>query len=179
MPPGPITGRSTFPKRLAFLKNCAKRWKKSGKIFSVEKSNLNKFSMTVRSTRVMENIRYPILRSENSFPLDGERLGWGCKSASESPPPFSSPVQGEERDGQKAPHSSLIAAVFLIGLLFLATDACAQLKKIRLCAPGLGSGIMHAYIAKERGYFAQEGLDFDVLVTRGQICTMALLNGQM
>jgi len=38
---------------------------------------------------------------------------------------------------------------------------------------------MHAYIAKERGYFAQEGLGFDVLVTRGQICTMALLNGQM
>ena len=52
-------------------------------------------------------------------------------------------------------------------------------EKVRLCAPGLGSGIMHAYIAKERGYFAQEGLDLDVLVARGQICTMALLNGQM
>ena len=38
---------------------------------------------------------------------------------------------------------------------------------------------MHAYVAKERGYFAQEGLDLDVLVARGQICTMALLNGQM
>jgi ABC-type nitrate/sulfonate/bicarbonate transport system substrate-binding protein len=38
---------------------------------------------------------------------------------------------------------------------------------------------MHAYVAKDRGYFAQEGLDLDVLVTRGQICTMALLNGQM
>src|SRR5215831_14217546 len=88
-------------------------------------------------------------------------------------------LQGEERDVQKVPHSSLIAAVCLIGLLLLATDARAQLKKIRLCAPGLGSGIMPAYIAKERGYFAQEGLDFDVLVTRGQICTMALLNRQM
>jgi NitT/TauT family transport system substrate-binding protein len=48
-----------------------------------------------------------------------------------------------------------------------------------LCAPGVGSGIMHSYIAKERGYFAQEGFDLDVLVARGQICTMALLNGQM
>src|SRR5262245_49864102 len=122
-----------------------------------------------------------------SSPIDGGRaspelaegLGWGCKSASESPPPLSSHVRGEESDGQKAPHSSLIAAFFLIGLLFLATHASAQLKTIRLCAPGLGSGIMHAYIAKERGYFGQEGLDFDVLVTRGQICTMALLNGQM
>ena len=34
-------------------------------------------------------------------------------------------------------------------------------------------------VAKERGYFAQEGLDLDVLVARGQICTMALINGQM
>jgi NitT/TauT family transport system substrate-binding protein len=67
----------------------------------------------------------------------------------------------------------------VIGLLFVSTDASAQLKKVRLCAPGLGSGIMHAYVAKERGYFAQEGLDLDVLVARGQICTMALLNGQM
>jgi len=63
--------------------------------------------------------------------------------------------------------------------LLLCSDASAQLKKIRLCAPGVGSGIMHSYIAKERGYFAQEGLELDVLVARGQICTMALLNGQM
>jgi ABC-type nitrate/sulfonate/bicarbonate transport system substrate-binding protein len=67
----------------------------------------------------------------------------------------------------------------MIALLLVSTDASGQLKKIRLCAPGLGSGIMHAYIAKERGYFAQKGLGLDVLVTRGQICTMALLNGQM
>ena len=87
----------------------------------------------------------------------------------------------EEEDGKSrnAPDISLIVALFLIGILFLATNASAQLKKVRLCAPGLGSGIMHAYVAKERGYFAQEGLDLDVLVTRGQICTMALLNGQM
>jgi ABC-type nitrate/sulfonate/bicarbonate transport system substrate-binding protein len=38
---------------------------------------------------------------------------------------------------------------------------------------------MHIHTAKERGYFSQEGLDVDVLVTRGQICTMALINGQM
>jgi len=63
--------------------------------------------------------------------------------------------------------------------LLLCSDASAQLKKIRLCVPGVGSGIMHSYIAKERGYFAQEGLEHDVLVARGQICTMALLNGQM
>ena len=88
-------------------------------------------------------------------------------------------VEGEDGKSRNAPDSSLIATIFLIGFLLFAIDASAQLKKVRLCAPGLGSGIMHAYIAKERGYFAQEGLDLDVLVTRGQICTMALINGQM
>src|SRR5215510_4245732 len=87
--------------------------------------------------------------------------------------------KGEDGKNRNATDGSLIAAIFLTGLLLFSTHASAQLKKIRLCAPGLGSGIMHAYIAKERGYFAQEGLDFDVLVTRGQMCTMALLNGQM
>jgi ABC-type nitrate/sulfonate/bicarbonate transport system substrate-binding protein len=72
-----------------------------------------------------------------------------------------------------------LASLLAILLLCLASDAAAQLKKVRLCAPGVGSGIMHAYVAKARGYFAQEGLDLDVLVARGQICTMALLNGQM
>ncbi len=73
----------------------------------------------------------------------------------------------------------LITCAAIYALLSLATTTDAQLRKVRLCAPGLGSGIMHAYVAKERGYFAQEGLDLDVLVARGQICTMALLNGQM
>jgi NitT/TauT family transport system substrate-binding protein len=116
----------------------------------------------------------------HSFPLDGGRLGWGCLHASESPPPLSSPVEGEEIDWEKGQLSvKLFQALILLLLLSLADNAFAQLKKIRLCAPGVGSGIMHSYIAKERGYFAQEGLDLDVLVARGQICTMALLNGQM
>ena len=55
----------------------------------------------------------------------------------------------------------------------------AQGRKVRVCTPGAGTGSMHIYTAKERGYFRQEGLDVDVLVTRGQICTMALINGQM
>ena len=75
--------------------------------------------------------------------------------------------------------SKICATVWLLGMFFVAVDARAVLKKVRLCAPGVGSGIMHAYVAKERGYFAQEGLDLEVLVARGQICTMALLNGQM
>ena len=75
---------------------------------------------------------------------------------------------------------SAVVTFFVVALLFVfPSDVAAQLRKVRLCAPGVGSGIMHAYVARERGYFAQEGLDLDVLVARGQICTMALLNGQM
>jgi ABC-type nitrate/sulfonate/bicarbonate transport system substrate-binding protein len=122
---------------------------------------------------------WPVSDVRSSFPLDGGRSGWGCGRDFRSPLPLSFPVEGKDGKSQNAPDSSLVAAVFFIGLLLFVTDAFAQLKKIRLCAPGLGSGIMHAYIAKERGYFAQEELDLDVLVARGQICTMALLNGQM
>jgi hypothetical protein len=67
----------------------------------------------------------------------------------------------------------------LIALLCFGSDAEAQNRKVRICVPGVGSGFMHAYLAKERGYFRQEGLDVDILVARGQICTMALISGQM
>ncbi len=73
----------------------------------------------------------------------------------------------------------LIVSVLLIALLLVATDTSAQFKKLKVCTPGAGTGSMHIYTAKDRGYFAQERLEVDVLVTRGQICTMALLNGQM
>src|SRR6266478_947312 len=143
----------------------------------------------------MQSVILTLMHIRNrSFPLGGGRPvlsavegpGWGCERKCESPLPLSSPVEGEEirsrsnfdRLRTHRSHSTIIF-LYLIGFLLVSTDAIAQAKKIRLCAPGLGSGIMHAYVAKGRGYFAQEGLDLDVLVARGQICTMALLNGQM
>lgn len=129
----------------------------------------------VRRWRMIGKVR-PVC----SFSIDGGRSGWGCQSDLESPLPSSSPVEGEDWESPLLACRGLAATLILIGLLFLVTsDTSAQLRKVRLCAPGVGSGIMHAYMAKERGYFAQEGLDLDVLVARGQICTMALLNGQM
>lgn len=41
----------------------------------------------------------------------------------------------------------------LIALLYFGSDAEAQNRKVRICVPGVGSGFMHAYLAKERGYF--------------------------
>ena len=73
----------------------------------------------------------------------------------------------------------LVRVLILISLVGLPDSAFAQLRKIKVCTPGAGTGSMHIYAAKDRGYFAQEGLDVEVLVTRGQICTMALINGQM
>jgi ABC-type nitrate/sulfonate/bicarbonate transport system substrate-binding protein len=74
---------------------------------------------------------------------------------------------------------SLTVWTQLCVLAFLMSSASAQLRKLRVCTPGAGTGSMHVHTAKERGYFAQEKLDVDILVTRGQICTMALINGQM
>lgn len=73
----------------------------------------------------------------------------------------------------------LVVLILLLSLFCLAFEAGAQGRKVRVCTPGAGTGSMHIYTAKERGYFSQENLDVDVLVTRGQICTMALINGQM
>jgi len=74
----------------------------------------------------------------------------------------------------------ILMGLFILIILFcFDSDGEAQNRKVRICVPGVGSGFMHAYLAKERGYFRQEGLDVDILVARGQICTMALISGQM
>jgi NitT/TauT family transport system substrate-binding protein len=73
----------------------------------------------------------------------------------------------------------LTAPILLLSIFCLAFESGAQGRKVRVCTPGAGTGSMHIHTAKDRGYFLQESLDVDVLVTRGQICTMALINGQM
>src|SRR5262245_39317890 len=80
------------------------------------------------------------------------------------------------RSGKPRQFFLLLILILLVGF---AGQSAAQLRKMRVCTPGAGTGSMHIYTAKERGYFAQENLDVDVLVTRGQICTMALINEQM
>jgi ABC-type nitrate/sulfonate/bicarbonate transport system substrate-binding protein len=122
-----------------------------------------------------------------SFPLNGGRPGWGCERKYKSPPPLflrlrsgqALPVEGEDGRRRVIAISNTVATVVFLLLLFLRSDAIAQLKKVRVCTPGAGTGSMHIYTGKDRRYFSQEGLDVDVLVTRGQICTMALINGQM
>jgi ABC-type nitrate/sulfonate/bicarbonate transport system substrate-binding protein len=69
--------------------------------------------------------------------------------------------------------------LLFLGVFCFVTEVHPQLRKVRVCTPGAGTGSMHIYTAKERGYLAQEKLDVDILVTRGQICTMAVINGQM
>jgi NitT/TauT family transport system substrate-binding protein len=127
----------------------------------------------------MKNLRF-FLSSSDSSPLMGEDKGGGDSASRAHPYPGLPPSRGKESDTEGNARY-LVLSFFFIFLVFIsfATNASAQLKKIRLCAPGVGSGIMHTYVAKERGYFAQEGIDLEVLVARGQICTMALLNGQM
>jgi NitT/TauT family transport system substrate-binding protein len=61
-----------------------------------------------------------------------------------------------------------------------ATAAPASLTKVRMgvTAPGVTS--WHAYIATERGFFAQEGLDFETLVIPSSVTqTQALIAGDV
>ena len=118
-------------------------------------------------------------RSETSFPFDGGRSGSGCEHANQSPPRSIFPVAGEVERRRAAVFQPGLVAITLGVLLLHSANVFAQLKKVKVCTPGAGTGSMHIYAAKDRGYFTQEGLDVDVLVTRGQICTMALINGQM
>jgi hypothetical protein len=103
----------------------------------------------------------------------------GCEQKYKAPLPLSSSVEGESDREKGMGFFKLVRVLILISLVGLPDSAFAQLRKIKVCTPGAGTGSMHIYAAKDRGYFAQEGLDVEVLVTRGQICTMALINGQM
>jgi hypothetical protein len=69
----------------------------------------------------------------------------------------------------------LVALILLLSL-FCFLRAGAQGRKVRVCTPARARE--HTSIPRRAGTF-QENLDVDVLVTRGQICTMALINGQM
>jgi ABC-type nitrate/sulfonate/bicarbonate transport system substrate-binding protein len=73
----------------------------------------------------------------------------------------------------------IVALIVALTLHCLVGELSGQVRKVSVCTPGAGTGSMHIHTAKARGYFAQEKLDVDILVTRGQICTMALINGQM
>jgi ABC-type nitrate/sulfonate/bicarbonate transport system substrate-binding protein len=61
-----------------------------------------------------------------------------------------------------------------------ASAAPASLAKVRMAVTAQGATYWHAYIARELGYFEQQGLDFEVLVIPSSVTqTQALIAGDV
>ncbi len=61
-----------------------------------------------------------------------------------------------------------------------ASAAPAALTKVRMAVTAQGSTYWHPYIAKERGFFQQQGIDFEVLVIGSSVTqTQALIAGDV
>lgn len=55
----------------------------------------------------------------------------------------------------------------------------AQTRNVRVCIPGASPSFTYLNVAQDRGYFAQEKLQVEILTARGQLCITALLGEQI
>ena len=72
----------------------------------------------------------------------------------------------------------VLAAVTLISCLGLPEAFGAEaLKKIRIASKGGGETLLPYLISQRLGFYREEGLDVDVIVTRGTVTTQVLVGG--
>jgi len=57
--------------------------------------------------------------------------------------------------------------------------AAAQTRNVRACTPGLSPSFTYLNVAQDRGFFAQEKLQVEILAARGQLCITALVADQI
>ncbi len=72
---------------------------------------------------------------------------------------------------------ALMVAVFVVSLI--PQDLSAQLKKIRLSVPSIGTNSMLFGLTAERGFFKEEGLEVEQINMRGSLGVKALLGGDV
>lgn len=60
-----------------------------------------------------------------------------------------------------------------------AQTSAGPLKKIRLAIPSVSASHMPVYMAKELGYFSDEGLDTEIILMRGGLSIQALVAGSV
>ena len=77
-----------------------------------------------------------------------------------------------------APRCGLSACVFAALLLALAANVRAA-ERFYISIPGPTLSYTHLYYGQEKGFFAQEGLDLQVLVVRGIIGVSSLMSGEI
>lgn len=73
----------------------------------------------------------------------------------------------------------LLSGVLVLALSIPGEEAGAQTRNQRVCLPGNTPAFLYLYIAKERGYFAEEKMAVEILAARGQLCVTALMAGQV
>ena len=76
---------------------------------------------------------------------------------------------------------SIVVRVFAIAALLLVAMAEAQaaeaLKKIRIASKAPGESLVPYIIGQRLGFYREEGLDVDVIVTRGTVTTQVVVSG--
>lgn len=75
-----------------------------------------------------------------------------------------------------------IATIVLLALVFLCsgvteTFGAEGLKKIRIASKAAGESLVPYMISQRLGFYREEGLDVDVIVTRGTVTTQVVLSG--
>src|SRR3989337_459428 len=73
----------------------------------------------------------------------------------------------------------LITSLFLFVLVLLWSNANAQMRNMRVCLPGNSPEFTYLFIARDRGYFAQERMEVEIITARGQLCVTALMADQI
>jgi len=71
----------------------------------------------------------------------------------------------------------LTLGIFIAVVTGMENLAEAQLRQFKVCVPDYSVGVMPLIIAKQKGYYAQEQMDVEVIAGRGNLCTMGLLAG--
>lgn len=66
--------------------------------------------------------------------------------------------------------------ILVISLTF--SDSWGQLRKIKVSFPSFVAGFAPLYVAKEKGFYGQEGLDPDFLLMRGFLAIQGLVAGE-
>jgi NitT/TauT family transport system substrate-binding protein len=74
----------------------------------------------------------------------------------------------------------LVVALFIAGASAYAQQSSgAALKKVRIAIPSISASHMPAYMAKDLGYYADEGLDTEIILMRGGVSIQALVAGSV
>ena len=77
----------------------------------------------------------------------------------------------------KLKSSSALALGILVAILF--ASARANAKPIRIAIPGYNITQIAFFVARERGFFKEEGLDVELIQMTGTLANLALMSGEV